>query len=75
MKFALPHIPLWIVVAAAAAIGAGSIGIEFLAPRSSLGPTLESRAGFYAAAGFVASLVVLVGGRFARLLREKAPDA
>lgn len=75
MKFALPHVPLWGVVAAAAAIGAGSVGVEFLQPRSSVGPALEGQAGFYAAAGFLAAVVVLAGGRVARLLREKAPDA
>jgi hypothetical protein len=75
MKFALPRIPLWAVVVLAGAIGAGSIGVEFFQPRSSFGPSLESQAGFYAAAGFLAALVVLAGGRLARLLRDKAPDA
>ena len=75
MKSPLPHVPLWSVVVLAAAIGAGSIGGEVFAPRAGLGPAFESHAGFYAAAGFLAALVVLAGGRLARLLREKAPDA
>jgi hypothetical protein len=75
MKLVLPHIPMWAVVVLAAAIGAGSIGVEFVQPRSSFGPPLENEAGFYAAAGFLAALFVLVGGRLAGLLRQKAPDA
>jgi hypothetical protein len=75
LKFALPHIPLWVVVVLAVAVGAGSIGFEFVQPRSNFGPPLENQAGFYAAAGFLAALVVLAGGRLARLLRQKAPDA
>ncbi|KAF0170327.1 MAG: hypothetical protein IV086_07095 [Hyphomonadaceae bacterium] len=75
MKFALPHIPLWVVVVVAGAVGAGSIGVEFVEPRASFGPPLENEAGFYAAAGFLAALVALAGGRLARLLRVKAPDA
>ncbi len=75
MKFALPHIPLWAVVVVAGAVGAGAIGAEFVQPRTGLGPSLENTAGFYAAAGFFAALVALAGGRLARLLREKAPDA
>lgn len=75
MKFALPHIPMWAVVVLAGVVGAGSVGVEFVQPRSSFGPPLENQAGFYAAAGFLAALVVLAGGRLARLLREKAPDA
>lgn len=75
MKFALPHIPLWAVVVVAGAVGAGSICVEFVAPRASFGPSFENEAGFYAAAGFLAAFVALAGGRLARLLRVKAPDA
>lgn len=75
MKFSLPKIPLWAVVAAAGVIGAASIGFEFMWPRSSFGPALENEAGFYAAAGFIAAIAVLAGGRLVRLLRQKAPDA
>lgn len=74
MKFALPRIPLWAVVALAAAVGAGAIGAELLQPRSGLGSSLENHAGFYAVAGFGAAFVVLAGGRLARLLRDKASD-
>lgn len=75
MKFALPRIPLWVVVTAAAVLGAASIGVEFVWPRSNLGLALENEAGFYAAAGFIAAGFVLLGGRLVRLLRHKAPDA
>jgi len=75
VKFSLPKIPLWVVVAAAGVIGAASIGFEFMWPRSSFGPALENEAGFYAAAGFIAAIAVLAGGRLVRLLRQKAPDA
>jgi hypothetical protein len=75
MKFALPHIPLWLVVLLAGAIGAGAIGAEIIFPRGGAGSSLENHAGFHAAAGFVAALVVLAGGRLARLLRDRTPDA
>jgi len=75
MKFALPRIPLWVVVTAAAVLGAASIGVEFVLPRSNLGLAFENEAGFYAAAGFLAALVVLLGGRLVRLLRRKSPDS
>ncbi|MBL8557192.1 MAG: hypothetical protein JNM47_00605 [Hyphomonadaceae bacterium] len=74
MKIVLPKIPFWAVVVAAGVIGAVSIGVEFVWPRSRLGPTLESEAGFYAAAGFIAAIAVLLGGRLVRVLRQKAPE-
>ncbi|MDZ4777941.1 MAG: hypothetical protein SGJ23_14270 [Alphaproteobacteria bacterium] len=75
MKFALPKIPLWAVVVVAGVIGAVSIGVEFVWPRTSFGPALEHEAGFYAAAGFIAAIAVLAGGRLVRLLRHKAPES
>lgn len=75
MKFTLPKIPLWSVVVAAGVVGAISIGVEFAWPRRSFGPALENEAGFYAAAGFIAAITVLLGGRLIRLLREKAPES
>lgn len=74
MKFVLPRIPLWLVVTLAGVIGAASIAFEFVWPRNSFGFALESEAGFYAAAGFAAAFVVLLGGRLVRLLRGKPAD-
>lgn len=75
MKIVLPKIPLWVVVLVAGAIGAVSIAVEFVWPRTSFGPSLENEAGFYAAAGFIAAIFVLLGGRLVRLLRHKAPES
>jgi len=75
VKFVMPKIPLWAVVAGVGGIGAVSIGVEFVWPRNSLGPAFEKEAGFYAAAGFIAAVSVLAGGRLVRLLRHKAADA
>lgn len=74
MKFPLPRIPVWLVVALAAVLGVAAIAGEFVWPRNSFGPALEDEAGFYAAAGFAAAFLVLAGGRLVRLLRSKPGD-
>jgi hypothetical protein len=74
MKFTVPRVPLWLVVAVAAVIGAASIGVEFVWPRNAAGPDIEGEAGFYAAAGFAAAFLALAGARLVRLLRRTPTD-
>jgi hypothetical protein len=70
MRIKLPHIPAWLVVAAAVVAGAVSLGAEYLWPRSPVGPPLAEELGFHAIAGFMAGVFVLGGAWIARRLRD-----
>ena len=72
MKLKLPNVPAWAVVVLVVLAGAASVGAEVLWPRHAYGPPLEARTGFYAGAGFVAALFVLLAAWIARLLRDDA---
>ena len=75
MNLKLPNVPAWMVVVLVVLAGIASVGAEFLWPRHGYGPPLEARAGFYAGAGFVAALFVVLAGWIVRLLQDNSPTS
>lgn len=70
MKLKTPAWPAWVWVMLAALAGSGAVLADVFWPRVGAGPPLEARVGFYAAAGFAATLIVLIGAWGARFLRD-----